>query len=39
MATRVTSLTFLQAARVSVKGYEHWHRFMIRLETTWLGKP
>ena len=39
MTTRVTSLTFLQAARASVKGYEHWHRFMIRFETTWLDEP
>jgi hypothetical protein len=39
MTTRVTSLTFLQAAPASVKGYEHAHRFMIRFETTWLDKP
>jgi hypothetical protein len=39
MITRVTSLTSLQAARASAQGYEHWHRFMIRSETTWLDKP
>ena len=39
MTTRVTSLTFLQAAHASVKGYEHWHRFMIRFETTRLDEP
>jgi hypothetical protein len=39
MAVRVPSLTFLQAARTSVMGCEHWHRLMIRSETTWLDKP
>ena len=33
------SLPFLQAARASVKGYEHLHGFKIRFETTWLDKP
>jgi hypothetical protein len=32
-------IDFLQAARASVKGYEHLHRFMIRFETTRLDKP
>jgi hypothetical protein len=39
MTTRVTSLTFLQAARASAQGCEPWHRFMIRFETTWLDEP
>jgi hypothetical protein len=39
LTTRVTSPTFLRAAPAWVKGYEHWHRFMIRFETTWLDKP
>ena len=39
MTTRVTSLPFLQAARASVKGYEHWHGSKTRFETTWLEKP
>jgi hypothetical protein len=39
MTTSVTSLPFLQAARTSVKGYEHLHGFKIRFETTWLEKP
>jgi hypothetical protein len=39
MTTSVTSLPFLQAARASVKGYEHLHGFKIRFETTWLDKP
>jgi ABC-type transport system substrate-binding protein len=36
--TSVTSLPFLQAARASVKGYEHLHGFKIRFETTWLDR-
>jgi len=39
MTTSVTSLLFLQAARASVKGYEHLHGFKIRFETTWLDRP
>jgi ABC-type transport system substrate-binding protein len=39
MTTSVTSLPFLQAARASVKGYEHMHGFKIRFETTWLDRP
>jgi ABC-type transport system substrate-binding protein len=39
LTTSVTSLPFLQAARTSVKGYEHLHGFKIRFETTWLDKP
>jgi hypothetical protein len=39
MTTSITSLPFLQAARASVKGYEHLHGFKIRFETTWLDKP
>jgi peptide/nickel transport system substrate-binding protein len=39
MTTSVTSLPFLQAARTSVKGYEHLHGFKIRFETIWLDKP
>ena len=38
IVTSVTSLPFLQAARTSVKGYEHLHGFKIRFETTWLEK-
>ena len=34
MTTRVTPLPFLQAARTSVKGYEHLHGFKVRIETT-----
>jgi hypothetical protein len=34
-----TSLPLLQAARTSVKGYEHLHGFKIRFETTWLDEP
>jgi hypothetical protein len=36
MVTSVTSVPFPQAARTSVKGYEHLHGFKIRFETTWL---
>jgi peptide/nickel transport system substrate-binding protein len=39
MTTSVASLPFLQAARASVKGYEHLHGFKIRFENTWLDKP
>ena len=34
----LTTLPFIQAARASVKGYEHLHGFKIRFETTWLDK-
>jgi ABC-type transport system substrate-binding protein len=39
MTTSVIALPFPQAARASVKGYEHLHGFKIRFETTWLDKP
>jgi ABC-type transport system substrate-binding protein len=39
MITSVASVPFLQAARTSVKGYEHLHGYKIRFETTWLEKP
>jgi peptide/nickel transport system substrate-binding protein len=35
----VTTLPFIQAARVYVKGYENLHGHKIRFETTWLNKP
>jgi hypothetical protein len=37
--TIVASVPFPQAARSSVKGYEHRHGYKIRFETTWLDKP
>jgi hypothetical protein len=39
MITSVISLPFQQAARASVKGYEHLHGFMIRFDTAWVDKP
>jgi ABC-type transport system substrate-binding protein len=39
LVTSVASVPFLQAARASVKDYEHLHGFKIRFETTWLEKP
>jgi peptide/nickel transport system substrate-binding protein len=39
MITSVASVPFLQAARTSVKGYEHLHGYKIRFETTWMEKP
>ena len=38
LITSIASVPFLQAARTSVKGYEHLHGFKIRFETTWLEK-
>jgi hypothetical protein len=37
--TSVASVPFLQAARTSVKGYEHLHGYKVRFKTTWLEKP
>ena len=34
----VTTLPFIQAARVYVKGYENLHGHKVRFETTWLDK-
>jgi peptide/nickel transport system substrate-binding protein len=39
MITSIASVPFLQAARTTVKGYEHLHGYQIRFETTWLGQP
>jgi peptide/nickel transport system substrate-binding protein len=39
IVTSIASIPFLQAARTSVKGYEHLHGYKIRFETTWLDKP
>jgi hypothetical protein len=36
--TIVASVPFQQAACTFVKGYEHWHGYKIRFETTWLEK-
>jgi hypothetical protein len=36
--TSVASVPFLQAARKSVKGYEHLHGYKVRFKTTWLEK-
>jgi hypothetical protein len=39
MLTSAASVPFLQAARTSVKGYEHLHGYKVCFETTRLEKP